>query len=156
MADHTRDTARGHSGVLRTRDLEHLADTLNQEARLLDDLRDALVRQRTGVARNDADAIEDSIHNMGQVLSTLAETRSRRTVLMTLVTGSERTLLHLAAALPTQLPDVLETARDSARRSATAVTRELSVRVGIEAPAETNINARSCCRESRRRIVARV
>lgn len=128
MAEHMRDQPTGYNGVLRNSDLDDLAVALSREARLLDDLRDALTWQRAGVARNNADDIEDSINRMDHVLSTLVEIRARRAALMALVTGSEQTpLRQLAEVLPAPLPRALEEARNNVRQSATAVTREVAI-----------------------------
>ena len=55
-----------------------LAQALLYEANVIDELRQALLRQRAGVAADDAEQVEASIHAMGRTLLTLEEARRRR------------------------------------------------------------------------------
>jgi len=108
--------------------LEELAAALAHELRLIDDLRQALLRQRTAVAADDPDAIESSVQAIGRTLLTLDEARRRRGALVALVAGSDAVALaDLESRLGFPLPAGLIAAREAVRREAEATTRELAI-----------------------------
>lgn len=109
---------------------DDLAATLSQEARLLDELREALLQQRAGVASNDAAVVEGSIQMMGRTLLTLGEARQRREALICRLAGqpvSSPSISDLEELLSQPLPEDVQTARAAARRSGAAVAREVAI-----------------------------
>lgn len=114
----------------RRNEWDDLAATLNQEARLLDELREALLQQRAGVASNDAAVVESSIQMMGRTLLTLGEARQRREALIGRLAGqpvSSLSISDLEELLSQPLPANVQTARAVARRSGAAVAREVAI-----------------------------
>jgi hypothetical protein len=112
--------------------LEHrlgdLTDILQQELRLIDELRHALLRQRAGVAADDSDTIDASVQAVGRTLLTLDEVRRRRAALTADITGAEGVpLADLENQLQRSLPAALEAARDGVRHAAEAAAREVAI-----------------------------
>ena len=108
--------------------LRELVRALAREARLLGDLRAVLLQQRAGVATNDAEAVEASVHAMGRALRTLGDAQRLRTQLVGSVTGTaNHDLEELSAALTGPLATEFREARGAARRAASAVARELAI-----------------------------
>ncbi len=91
-----------------------LEDALNTEARLLDDLVDVLVSQRSGVAGDDLAAVDDSVFAAQRVLLTLGEARRKRRTLLKLVAGCED--MPLADLEDSLGPSLTEGVRDAGRR----------------------------------------
>lgn len=107
---------------------DRLAQALLQEARLLDDLRAALMEQRAGVAQNDVRVIEESINQMSRTLLTIEEARRHRTTLIAHLSGERvLTLSEVESALPPPMRVRVVDARAAARRAATAVAREVAI-----------------------------
>jgi hypothetical protein len=108
--------------------LDELAAALIYEARVIDELRQALLRQRAGVAADDAEAIESSVHAMGRTLLTLDEARRRRAALTTLITGGDAAPLdNLEASLGMPLPASLLAARAEVRHSAVLAAQDVAI-----------------------------
>ena len=55
----------GREDAVRSR-LDELTGALTHELRLIDDLRNALLRQRAAVAADDPEVIESSVHAIGR------------------------------------------------------------------------------------------
>ena len=107
---------------------EDLAEALCRETKLLDQLRNALLQQRAGVANDDVAAIESSIQAMGRTLLTLGEARQRRMMLTGYLAGGQPLpLAELERTLTESLPPAVQQARTDARRAATAVSREVTI-----------------------------
>jgi hypothetical protein len=103
-----------------------LEDALNTEARLLDDLVDVLVRQRSGVAEDDLGVVDDSVFAAQRVFLTLGEARRKRRTLLKLVTGSEDMPLNdLEESLGPSLTDGVRDAGRRLRSSANDLAGEL-------------------------------
>jgi hypothetical protein len=68
------------------RTVHSLAESLGVESRLLTQLVEILEEQREGVARDDVQQVDDSVHAAHRVLQTLGEARSRRQTLVHLLT----------------------------------------------------------------------
>ena len=116
------------SRALRDNGWEDLAAALHHEARLLEDLRETLLQQRTGVSKNDVALIEDSIQAMGRTLHTIQEARGCRHALVTLLTdGTGTTLNDVEQSLGIPPPSSLEIAKETMRRSASAVAQEAAI-----------------------------
>ena len=108
----------------RRNEWDDLAATLSQEAKLLDELREALLQQRGGVASNDAAVVEGSIQMMGRTLLTLGEARQRREALIGRLAGqpvSSPSISNREELLSQPLPENVQTARAAARRAGAAV-----------------------------------
>lgn len=105
-----------------------LAEALLYEANVIDELRQALLRQRSGVAADDAELVESSIHAMGRTLLTLDEARRRRAALTALITGSEATPLErLESIFGGILSPELETARARVKRAALQTAQDVAI-----------------------------
>jgi hypothetical protein len=108
--------------------LDDLTCALGHELRLIDDLRQVLLRQRAAVAADDPEASESSVHAIGRTLLTLEEARRRRGALIALVTGNSAIVLSdLEAHLGFSPPDAFVAAREALRRAAEATSRELAI-----------------------------
>ncbi len=110
------------------RRLDDLIGALGHELRHIDDLRQALLRQRAAVAEDDPEAIESSVHAIGRTLLTLEEARRQRRALIALVAGDGAIALSdLEAHLGFSPPESFVTAREAVRRAAEATSRELAI-----------------------------
>lgn len=69
--------------------LSELTGLLRDELRLVGELRDALARQRAGVANDDRAAVGVSVAEIGRIVVTLEEARRRRAMLVGVTTGDE-------------------------------------------------------------------
>ncbi len=108
--------------------LADLADALLYEANVIEELRQALLRQRAGVAADDAEMIESSIHAMGRTLLTLDEAKRRRAALTALIAGGNPTPLErLEQLLGGILPREVEEARAMVKRSALLAAQDLAI-----------------------------
>ena len=105
-----------------------LAQALLYEANVIEELRQALLRQRAGVAADDAEQVETSIHAMGRTLLTLEEARRRRGALTALISGSDPTPLEkLEGMFGGILPPELENARSKVKRAALATAQDVAI-----------------------------
>ena len=110
------------------RRLDELAGALEQERRVIDDLGQALLRQRAGVVADDAEAIEASGQAVSRTLLTIDDARRRRIELVGSLTGTdEMPLAHLEHCLRRTLPERLGTARESLRGAAEAAARDIAI-----------------------------
>jgi hypothetical protein len=108
--------------------LGDLADALRHEARIIDELRQALLRQRAGVAEDDAETVEASIQATGRTLLTLDEAKRRRAALTSLIAGGEPTPLdRLETMLGGTLPSDVEQARSEVKRAALLTAQEIAI-----------------------------
>jgi hypothetical protein len=106
--------------------LNALAEAISSESRLLDELRGIMQRQRSAVAEDDIDRVDDSVYATHRVLLTLGEARRRRRSLNRLISDNdELAIRELEALLGGTLPEGLQTARESLRTSAEALAREV-------------------------------
>jgi FlgN protein len=105
-----------------------LADALDAECRLLGDLRSVLEKQRDGVARDDAEAVDDSVIAAHRVMRTLDEARKRRRTVVGILSADEDTpLTDLDAALGSLMTPQLQIARARLHDEAQRVAREIEV-----------------------------
>jgi hypothetical protein len=119
--------AAGREGTVHQR-LADLTGALSHELRLIDDLRQALMRQRAAVAADDSQAIASSEHAIGRTLLTLEEARRHRGALIALVAGSDAIALSdLEAHLDFSPPDGFVAAREASRRAGEAISGELAI-----------------------------
>ncbi|HLU24502.1 MAG TPA: flagellar export chaperone FlgN [Longimicrobiales bacterium] len=105
-----------------------LADALRTEARLLGELSQVLRDQREGIAAEDMESVNDSIHAVHRLLLTLGEARLRRRTLVQVLTGREDVpLSELVEALGDAATDAVTAARDEVRAVAAELVRDLSL-----------------------------
>jgi hypothetical protein len=108
--------------------LSDLAEALLYEANVIEELRQALLRQRAGVAADDAELVETSIHAMGRTLLTLDEAKRRRAALTALIAGGNPTPLDgLEAVLGGTLPREVEEARTMVKRAALLTAQDVAI-----------------------------
>jgi len=108
--------------------LAGLARVISREAEAVRELREALVRQREGVAANAIDAVHGSCDDIGRLLVTLdAAKRLRMEMLSRLVPDGPGTLEAVAATCGGDLPPALAEASQALRREAKGAAREAAV-----------------------------
>lgn len=89
---------------VRDRTIASLAECVAVETRLLNQLADTLREQREGVACNDVQRVDDSVHAAHRIMQTLGEARRRRHALVHLLTTRDEVPLP---ALGDVLGDVM-------------------------------------------------
>lgn len=108
--------------------LTALVDAHASERRLLDELVNVMQRQRSAVAADDLQGVDDSVFATHRILVTLGEARRRRRSLNTIVGGAdELDAQTLAEAFGGEIPPTLRDAREALRASAAALAREVDV-----------------------------
>ena len=108
--------------------LAALVDAHHSERKLLDDLVAIMRRQRSAVAADDLQGVDDSVFATHRVLVTLGEARRRRRTLNTMLAGSEEVdARELADLFGGHVPVALQEARDALRTAAAALAREVEV-----------------------------
>ena len=108
--------------------LEALYDALFSERRLLDDLIAQMRRQRTAVATDDIQGVDDSTFATHRILATLGQARQRRRQLNVLLGGSEEcTLRELEELLGDRVDERLRDARLRLQQAADVLTREVGM-----------------------------
>ena len=106
--------------------MDALAAAVTSEIRLLEDLIGVMRRQRSAVAADDLQAIDDSVYATHRVLVTLAEARRRRRSLSQLVAGvDDFPLRNLDQLLGDSLSDELRDARDGLHAAALTLSQEV-------------------------------
>jgi|KBSSwiStaDraftv2_1062776.scaffolds.fasta_scaffold03238_11 hypothetical protein len=99
---------------------------LETECRVLDELREALARQRAGVAADDVEGLDAATHAVSRALLTLEEARRRREHLVAAMTGTAGgSLTAVSDAIGPSL--TLSHMREMLRGSAEAVIRDLAL-----------------------------
>ncbi len=91
--------------------MDDLVEALTREASIIEELRQALLRQRAGVATDDQDLVETSIHAVGRTLLTLDEARRSRASLTALMAGENTSIDRLESLFGGVLSPELEQAR---------------------------------------------
>jgi FlgN protein len=105
-----------------------LARALDAERRAIDDLRQALRRQRAAVAADDAAALEQSADHVARAVNTLGEARRMRGEIMQGLTGSgDATLPQLERTIGQPLPPVLQDARAAVTTAARAAASDVAI-----------------------------
>jgi hypothetical protein len=107
--------------------LDDLTGALVHEHRLIDELRQALLRQRSGVAADDPELIDGSVHAIARTLLTLEEARRRRASLTAAVTGRPGVALTDLESFVGVLPESLVAARAAVRRAAEATAHDVAI-----------------------------
>jgi len=123
----------------RTRQFRELASALHNESEVMRSLREALVEQRTALAANDAETMNNSSDTVGRILLMLEEVRSARGTVLTSISGDRSTRLgELESCLGANVPLPLEQAREELRRVGKEVAQEVAInRVVLRRAVET-------------------
>jgi hypothetical protein len=118
----------GGGGVETSARLTDLAGALIQEQRLIEELRQALLRQRAGMASGDPVLIDESVYAIARSLLTLEEARRRRRASLTAaVMGRPGVALSDLESFVGVLPAPLLVAREAVRRAAEATAHDLAI-----------------------------
>jgi hypothetical protein len=117
----------GEGGVATSARLADLAGALMQEQRLIEELRQALLRQRRGLATDDPDLIDESVYAIARMRLTLEEARRRRALLTAALMGRPREALSDLESFVGVLPAPLLAAREGVRRAAEATAHDLAI-----------------------------
>ena len=118
---------KGGAGIATSALLTDLAGALVQEQRLIGELRQALLRQRAGVATGDLDLIDGSVYAIARTRLTLEEARRRRASLTASVGGRPGIALSELESFVGVLPAPLLAAREAVRRAAEATAHDLAI-----------------------------
>lgn len=110
--------------------LDALTRALQHERALIDNLRQALLRQRAAVAAHDPQAIEVSVHAIGRTLLTLEEARRLRLALLDLI-GAPVPLAELERVIGGELTPAFRAACQAVRRAAEDTAREVAINQNI-------------------------
>ncbi|MEX2584023.1 MAG: flagellar export chaperone FlgN [Gemmatimonadota bacterium] len=106
--------------------IEALANAVNAEVRLLEDLIGVMRKQRSSVADDDLQGVDDSVFATHRILVTLGEARRQRRSLGRLIAGTEDLGLRtLEEVLGDRMTDDLRDARDGLRAAALTLSREV-------------------------------
>lgn len=104
-----------------------LTDALSGEKRLIEDLVQAMYKQREAVAADDLQSIDDSVFAVQRILLTLGEARKRRRTLNArLGQPEDLSLRDLLERLGPHVTDALRTARDDLQVAAQRLAREVA------------------------------
>jgi hypothetical protein len=117
----------GEGAVAISARLSDLASALVQEQRLIEELRQALLRQRAGMAGGDSEAIDGSAYAIARTLLTLDEAGRRRASLTAAVMGRPGLPLSDLESFVGVLPVPLVEAREAIRRAAEATAHDLAI-----------------------------
>jgi FlgN protein len=105
-----------------------LADALETECRLLNDLITVLQMQRNGVAGDDADAVDYSVIAAHRVMRTLDEARKRRRAIVGFLAADENTPISELEDVPgLVMTPRIESARRQLYDHARRVAREIEI-----------------------------
>jgi hypothetical protein len=107
--------------------LTDLAGALVQEQRLIEELRQALLRQRAGMATGDPESIDRSDYAIARARLTLDEARRRRASLATAVVGRPGVALSDLESFVGVLPAPLFAAREAVHRTAEVTVQDLAI-----------------------------
>jgi hypothetical protein len=116
--------------------IESLAEALNAERRLLDELSGVVRRQRAAVATDDMDAVSDCVFATHRMLVTLRETRSHRRSIGTLIglpAGADAGTDSLERALGARMTPAIRAARDELHHAARTLAREVAASRNVTA-----------------------
>jgi hypothetical protein len=117
----------GGGGVATSARLADLAGALVQEQRLIEELRQALLRQRVGMATGSPELIDASVYAIARTLLTLEEARRRRGSLASAVTGRPGVALSDLESFVGVLPTPLLAAREAVHRAAEDTAHDLAI-----------------------------
>ncbi len=108
--------------------VEALADAMGSEKRLIDELISIMRRQRSAVAVDDLQGVDDSVFATHRVLVTLNEARRRRRALNRMLGEREDISIDaLDEVLGARMTDALRAVRDGLQLSARALSQEVAI-----------------------------
>jgi hypothetical protein len=108
--------------------VDALASAITAEVRLLEDLVGVMRRQRSSVAADDLQGVDDSVFATHRILVTLGEARRQRRSLGKLIANTEDLGLRtLDNVLGERMTDNLRDARDGLRAAALTLSREVEI-----------------------------
>jgi hypothetical protein len=108
--------------------LSALADALLAERKLIDDLTETVLRQRTAIAVDDLQAVDDSVFATHRLLLTLGEARKGRRSINAMAGCKEETgVKHLEDALGPWMTDDLRSAREELQVAAARLSSEIGI-----------------------------
>lgn len=108
--------------------LDALADALQSERHLLEELRELVRRQRESLARDDMAGVEDTLFGTHRVLLTVREAQRRRRTLNRLLGCPEGLpLAGMDEALEGRMDDDLRAARDGLYETGRELAREVEL-----------------------------
>lgn len=126
MTSHLPSPYRGEPARGAVAAMEALANAVTSEVRLLEDLIGVMRRQRSAVAADDLQGIDDSVYATHRVLVTLAEARRQRRSLSQLVAGvDDFPLRSLEQLLGDSMSEELRNARDGLHAAALTLSQEV-------------------------------
>jgi hypothetical protein len=117
----------GGGAVATSARLTDLAEALVQEQRLIEELRQALLRQRAGMATGDPELIDGSDYAIARTRLTLEEARRRRASLAIAVVGRPGVALSDLESFVCVLPAPLLAAREAVHRAAEITAQDLAI-----------------------------
>ena len=107
---------------------EMIADALASEGNLIDELVLIMRRQRSAVAIDDLQAVDDTVFATHRVLATLGEARKRRRTLNTMLGAREDTPIDaLDGLLGSRMTESLRAVRKALQQSAKMLSQEVAV-----------------------------
>jgi hypothetical protein len=125
MSEHTRAEALVPASVPTA---EVLAEALASEGRLIEELINIMRRQRSAVAVDDLQGVDDSVFATHRVLVTLGEARRRRRTLNRMLGEREDISIDaLDDVLGPRMTDALRSVRETLQLSAQALSREVAL-----------------------------
>jgi hypothetical protein len=125
MPDHMRAEALVPASVPSA---EMLTDALASEGRLIEELINIMRQQRSAVAVDDLQGVDDSVFATHRVLVTLGEARRRRRTLNRMLGEREDISIEaLDDVLGSRMTDSLREVRESLRQAAQALSREVAI-----------------------------
>jgi len=108
--------------------LSELTTLLRRELQLVDALRDALARQRAGIANDDPGALEASAREVGRIVFGLEEARRRRATLVGAIVGDRAfPLARFEERLAGPLPEEFVRARADLREAGQGAAHEVLI-----------------------------
>ena len=108
--------------------VKDLASALREETALLESLIQLLERQRQGIAQQDLEVIDETVHGSQRILLTLGEARKRRRSLVQITTGAEREEDEVdMAKIDPRARDAWATLKSTARRLSDTLSVNQSV-----------------------------
>lgn len=123
-----RESHRISAGPIPPAALEALSDALLAERKLIDDLTQVVLRQRSAIAVDDLQGIDDSVFATHRLLLTLGEARTGRRSINAMVGCREETgVKHLEDALGPLMTPKLRVAREELQGAATTLSREIGI-----------------------------
>ena len=121
--------------------VEVLADVLGTERRLLEELMHVMQKQRTAVASDDLQSLDDSVFATYRVLATLGEARRRRKSVNRLLGSAEDMNVNdLEEILGDRATPAVIAARNALQDAAVALSREVDINKQVLRTAMENGN----------------